>query len=58
MLSYRLLPDDMLASVIRRLERQVASLRLSSTAVGIRLYERYRAALDAARTELERRSTP
>jgi hypothetical protein len=51
----RALPDDMLAELVRRLERQVAAMGAMRTPVGRRVAADYRAALREARAELERR---
>jgi hypothetical protein len=52
----RTLPDKTLADTARLLEAKVTSLRLASTALGIRLFQRYMDQLDAVRAEIERRS--
>jgi hypothetical protein len=52
----RTLPDAELALEAQLLERKIIALRTATTALGIRLHERYTNQLDAVRAEIERRS--
>lgn len=50
------LDNTELERLARLLEAKVAALRSATTALGIRLHERYTNQLDAVRAEVERRS--
>jgi hypothetical protein len=55
MSSYRALTDHELDLEARLLQRKVEALRLASTALAVRLLERYMVRLDQVRAEMERR---
>ena len=51
------LTDKTLAYVLEQLERKVAALKFSTTAIGVRLLAQCQERLDALRLEVERRKT-
>jgi hypothetical protein len=55
MTDLRTLPYQQLADAARLLEAKVASLRSATTALGVRLFERYADQLNAIRAKQDRR---